>query len=174
MFLGPIILESENLTNIKNLISQIFFFSFKTHESTKLLLRIRTPVADTFNGTETEDQMSSLLLLLLQPLPTLTSSSSTLLFLQNKLHSSSLTSLKRPKNILLSKPLKIPSFALTESSGSPESLDPSPQTLLQELSVSTHIQTYIRMYHHVIHFLELQFVIVIFVVFLSYGVAGLL
>ncbi|KAG6737444.1 hypothetical protein POTOM_058965 [Populus tomentosa] len=78
--------------------------------------------------------MSSLLLLLLQPLPTLTSSSSTLLFLQNQLHSSSLTSLKRPKKILLSKPLKIPSFALTESSGSPESLDPSPQTLLLELS----------------------------------------
>jgi len=112
--------------------------------------------------------------LLLQPLPTLTASSSTLLFLQNQLHSSSLTSLKRPKKILLSKPRKIPSFALTESSGSPESLDPSPQTLLQEFSVSTHIQTYIRMHHHVIHFLELQFVIVIFVVFLSYGVAGLL
>ncbi|KAJ6854769.1 hypothetical protein NC651_039662 [Populus alba x Populus x berolinensis] len=78
--------------------------------------------------------MSSLLLLLLQPLPTLTSSSSTLLFLQNQLHSSSLTSLKRPNKILLSKPLKIPSFALTESSDSPQSLDPSPQTLLLELS----------------------------------------
>ncbi|XP_011036365.1 PREDICTED: uncharacterized protein LOC105133901 isoform X2 [Populus euphratica] len=79
--------------------------------------------------------MSSLLLLL-QPLRTLTSSSSTLLFLQNQLHSSSLTSLKRPKKTVLSKPLKIPSFALTESSDSPQSLDPSPQTLLQELSLN--------------------------------------
>ncbi|KAB5512074.1 hypothetical protein DKX38_029102 [Salix brachista] len=73
-------------------------------------------------------------LLLLQPLPTLTSSFSTHLFLQNHLHSPSLTSLKRPKKILFSKPLKIPSFALTESSDSPHSLEPSPQTLLQELS----------------------------------------
>jgi len=78
--------------------------------------------------------------LLLQPLPTLSSSSPTILFLQNPHHVPSVSSLKKPKKILRSKPLKIPPFALTESSDSPQSIDPSPQPLLQELSVSTHIR----------------------------------
>ncbi|KAL9341805.1 hypothetical protein Peur_065130 [Populus x canadensis] len=72
--------------------------------------------------------------LLLQPLPTLSSSSPTILFLQNPHHVPSVSSLKKPKKILRSKPLKIPPFALTESSDSPQSIDPSPQPLLQELS----------------------------------------
>ncbi|KAJ6694052.1 hypothetical protein OIU85_004807 [Salix viminalis] len=73
-------------------------------------------------------------LLLHQPPPTLSSSSPILLFLQNPHHVPSVTSLKKPKKILLSKPLKIPPFAITESSDSPQSIDPSPQSLLQELS----------------------------------------
>ncbi|KAJ6757436.1 hypothetical protein OIU74_026650 [Salix koriyanagi] len=74
------------------------------------------------------------LVLLHQPLPTLSSSSPIFLFLQNPHHVPSVTSLKKPKKILLSKPLKIPPFAITESSDSPQSIDPSPQSLLQELS----------------------------------------
>ena len=116
------------------------------------------------------------LLLLLQPLPTLSSSSPVLLFLQNPHHVPSVTSLKKPKKILLSKPLKIPPFALTESSDSPQSIDPSPQSLLQELSVSTSHRHWDIFYIvcHVFHFPKLYSVLVMFYVFLSSGVAGLL
>ncbi|KAL5768091.1 hypothetical protein ACOSQ2_014874 [Xanthoceras sorbifolium] len=74
-------------------------------------------------------------LLLPQPITTLSSSSShTLFFHHNSHHIPSLTSLKITRKTTLSpsKPLTI-SFALTESD-SPKFLQPSPQTLLQELA----------------------------------------
>ncbi|WCJ43734.1 hypothetical protein M5689_024455 [Euphorbia peplus] len=72
-------------------------------------------------------------LLLLQPLPALSSS----IFLQNSGHVPSLFSINPPK-MAQSKSISIQLFALTESSdsSSPSSTDPSPQSLLLHLSDS--------------------------------------
>ncbi|WRX23805.1 Protein of unknown function DUF3082 - like 1 [Theobroma cacao] len=75
----------------------------------------------------------------LQPLtfPSTPSHSPTLLFHQNLNYFPSKTSLRKPfnsKKLQLSKPQTIP-FALTESD-SPKSLEPNPQTLLQEVADS--------------------------------------
>ncbi|XP_021281984.1 uncharacterized protein LOC110414912 [Herrania umbratica] len=83
--------------------------------------------------------MPSSSLLLLQPLtfPSTPSHSPSLLFHQNANFIASKTSLRKPfnsKKLYLSKPQTIP-FALTESD-SPKSLEPNPQTLLQEVSDS--------------------------------------
>ncbi|EOY10823.1 Uncharacterized protein TCM_026127 isoform 2 [Theobroma cacao] len=82
---------------------------------------------------------SSSPLLHLQPLtfPSTPSHSPTLLFHQNLNYFPSKTSLRKPfnsKKLQLSKPQTIP-FALTESD-SPKSLEPNPQTLLQEVADS--------------------------------------
>ncbi|XP_065852359.1 uncharacterized protein [Euphorbia lathyris] len=70
-------------------------------------------------------------LLLLQPLPALSSS----LFLQNSGRVPLLFSVK-PSNFMQSKPLSIPLLALTESSDSSSSIDSSPQSLLLQISDS--------------------------------------
>ena len=88
--------------------------------------------------TQNLQKMASSLHLLIQvqPLPNFPSITAPL-FPQKPFHIPSLTSLKPSNKPLLSKPLTVP-FALTESSDSPNSLQPNSnaQALLQQLAVS--------------------------------------